>query len=245
MTSTGVDQRRIRRWVLRLFSGLALFVASWAALSGLTAVVAAASVTAVSRQQAEIVAPDGVTPLRSGNASTPFTVRLPSGARCAEDSEHKQNYVDTYVVPVSTDPGRVYFPGGNPIPGTDLVTTGGEPYTGVANEANTATVLPPPVFSWAAYADDPGSLPPGAYNVGFTCVDRASHPTVYWNTVVTFTDDQGKFAWHVPGVAATASSSTPIGPIVGSVAAVVVVVAAAGLAVRNRRRKVVAAASTR
>jgi hypothetical protein len=200
--------------------------------------IAPDAAVAASARSAEIVRPGSVTPLNSGGSATPFAIALPQGAACPGDSAHHQYYVDSYVVPATSDPGSVYFPGAMATVGTQLVTLSGEPYTRQTTAEYSADVIAPPVFSWTQYANDPQTLPPGTYNVGLVCVNRDGHPTTYWNTRVTFRAsgaDPGGFTWSATNSPAPAGSSSAA-PIAGGAAIALIILAGGFLVFRRRQR---------
>jgi hypothetical protein len=222
------------RRLIRTAARAALLVAIGVFVNG----IAPDAAGAASARSAEIVRPGGVIPLTSGGSATPFGLAIPEGAACPGDSAHDGYYVDSYVVPATSDPGRIYFPGEIATVGTQLVTLSGEPYTAQTTAEYSGDVVLPPPFSWSQYANDPKTLPPGTYNVGLICVNRHGHPAIYWNTRVTFRAspaDPGGFTWSVPSSPATSGSSSAV-PIAAAGAAIALIVLAGGfLLVRSRR----------
>jgi hypothetical protein len=194
------------------------------------AMVATAAFANAIRHSVLIAASDGSTVLKSGGSATPFTIKLPKTAACPGDSEHRQFYVDTYVVPVTTDPGTLVFAGGWPTVGTVLVTAAGDAYTAQTTAVDSGQILTLPVFSWGPFAPHRDVLPNGTYNVGIMCADRSSHAAAYWNSVVTLSEsrsDRGGFVWTIAGDP-TAKSTSGDGTAVIIVSVVVVLAVTIG-----------------
>jgi hypothetical protein len=189
---------------------------------GLSGVASASS----SARMAELVQVDGTTPIRTAGSATPFVIKLPTGAACPGDTAHKYYLVNSYVVPISTDPGTLTFEGGVPPGDTTIVSTSGVPYTAQDTIEYTGGIAPLPAFSWAGYAHHPdGRLVPGTYNVGLACANREGKATTYWNAKITVqasSTDSGGFTWSVIGAPKARSGGSQAGTIIGFVIAVVI-----------------------
>ncbi|MEO7570866.1 MAG: hypothetical protein ABIX10_00360 [Acidimicrobiales bacterium] len=150
----------------------------------------------------------GGAPLNSGNSGTTFTLRLPAGAACGGDSANDGYRVQSYMVPVSVDPGSLTFNLSGPIPAAvgasfrqPLFDTTGTPYTN-AQTANATTPPGPgpivniPDFNYGTVFV-PGNIPAGQYNLGIACTLGAAGPNQmkeFWNVRKTFSAGGGPAA---------------------------------------------------
>lgn len=136
-----------------------------------------------------LLAPDG-DPLRGGDRSTPFIVRLPEGAACPGDSANDQWRVNTFLIPIEQNPLDVLFGSSGPEP----------PWTsGMYPLFDNRTNLPI-VFSMLRRNPAPGSpgliesvpetgfsvvsdnqFPGGNYRLGISC-QYFAQTTQYWDT---------------------------------------------------------------
>ncbi len=215
-------------------SAIMIVTTSWALLSPQ---FLGASSTA-KRGEAQIVTPDDSrdpnarTPLTSGAAGTPFTLKLPSGAGCAGDSASAGYRVQSYMVSDSTDPGTLQFASNGPTPSA----TGANFAQGLFDATSTASysnaqtakadtpggpglILIVPSFNFAVFS--PGDILPGTYNIGLACTLGPVSSTQlknYWNTQVRFDADPAGIKWTTAsstsstvreGIAAAAVSTTP------------------------------------
>jgi hypothetical protein len=224
----------VARRLLRLATRATAALVSAGAL-GLLETATASAVTDAGA--VEVVTPGNLSPLNGGGSATPFTLRLPGGAACPGDTAHKGYLVFSYTIPAAVKPDHIFFPGGSPKVGVDLIDTAGVPFVTEATGVNTGVVLQPPVFVWSRYDHHPEALPPGTYNVGLACalLDR---PVTYWNTQITFvasSTDPGGFTWRVANPVRIASRGSSV-PMVAVVAGGLVLAAGVALAVRHRRR---------
>jgi hypothetical protein len=195
-----------------------------------------------------VIAPSGQV-LDSGGSATPFTLRLPSGAKCPGDTYHHGYLVFSYVVPTTIDPSGLTFPGDFPRSGVDLITVSGVPFVTQATDPYAATIVSLPDFSWSRYDHDSADLPPGPYNVGIACAHGLGTVERYWNVKFDFAPsarDPGGFTWRVLGAQASPAHSGTDYVVWTAVGLGWVVVLGSALMIgfRRRRRKVTAPART-
>jgi hypothetical protein len=205
------------------------------AVLGLAVGPAAASVKAGS---AQVVQPDGRTPLSAGASGTPFTLKLPPGAACPGDTAHKFYLIDSYVEPLGTNLATIRYAGGFPITGNPLVDVTGEALITVNSVAYTGQIPNLPPLNWQAFADH-GGWPPGTYNVGVSCADRHGLTAQYWNTRVRFLSDPalpGGFTW-VALDPPRRENKAPVGRTIAGVVIVVAIVGVLAALLIGRRRR--------
>jgi hypothetical protein len=187
--------------------------------------------------------------LASGGSATPFTLRLPSGARCPGDTYHHGYLIFSYVVPTTLDPSSLTFPSNFPRSGVDLITVVGVPFVTQATDPYAATIATLPDFSWSRYDHDTAELPLGTYNVGIACAHGLGRVERYWNVKFDFASsatDPGGFTWRVPDASASPTHSGTnylIWTFLG-LGWLLVLGSALMFGFRRRRRKVSAPAAT-
>lgn len=190
---------------------------------------------------ARVVDADG-RPLRSGNASTAFTIALPDGAECQGDSRDGGYRVESFLLPLRHDPAAMQWGELAPTaPGSwALYDTMTNPYvhrlTAVATEkGGPGAIANTGMFSFAPFLDAPEVLASGRYHVGLAC-SRLSDTTRFWSTEMRVdvdasrAEESERVRWSVafPSESADSSKSSAIG------AAAVAGVLAAGVFVRRR-----------
>lgn len=149
---------------------------------------------------AQVVKPDGVTQLNSGNYATNFTLRLPTAAKCIGDSTTGGVHVFGYFTQV--DPATQTFDQSTgPVGGFPLVDTTGSPYV-AANTAVGGQVIQIPTFNMTSYNTANATLPrPGTWNVGIACANTSGVENNYWNNqmVISASTDGNPdhFTWTV------------------------------------------------
>lgn len=164
----------------------------------------------------------------SGVSDTAFTLDLPPGAACTQDSTSAGFNVTSYMVPASVDPATLQFDpiqGPNP-PGLGasfrqpLYETGSQSAFTARLTADAATAGGPgpipslPQFDFAVFS--PGHIPAGAYNVGIACVvgaPDADQLHQFWNTTMTVTTD----AAGGPAQVSWSQGAVPAAPTLDSV----------------------------
>jgi LPXTG-motif cell wall-anchored protein len=146
--------------------------------------------------------------LDSGSSVTPFTVVLDGEDQCPGDSTHDGYRVDSYVVPLDTDPAQLDFNGFGPNPPEfqeyasfqmPLIPINGNglaaELTGDAFEAGgPGPIRGLPGFDFSSYVPSSstpgwaGGVPPGAYRVGIACT-YGGRMTNAWETTMEVTAD--------------------------------------------------------
>ncbi len=227
--TTNAFRRRVACHVFRfgaIGSGVMLVLGIAAVLdSGGDPVLAAA----VNSGAVTVLSPGQFQPLTSGGSATQFVVRPPTGAACTGDSASGGYRVQSYVVPVSVDPGALDYssaPGG-PLPaGTGdafrqpLRLPGGGAYsnitTGIASTPGGGGPVPTSAAVSFSYLGAGGAalLPAGTYNVGLACT-LLSVGEKYWNvqlTIVADAADPAGIRWTVgaPVVDTTTTTTTTV-----------------------------------
>jgi hypothetical protein len=158
--------------------------------------------------------------LRSGSATTPFTVELPANASCPADTAHHGYLVYSYLVPRGTDLAAVKFVN-FPSEGYGLVDTTGTYYGAVNTAEHTGQIIGiPNDFEWGPLTKRAGSVSlsklvggpnHGVWEAGMACANTHGFFARGWNTQVTFTSHgsgTGGFTWAaVPGAPPGAFSS--------------------------------------
>jgi len=148
-------------------------------------------------------------PIRSGDASTRFLVRLPEGSACPGDSANDQWRVNTFLIPAAQDPLDVQFGSSGPEP----------PWTsGMYPLFDNSTNLPivftmlrrnpiagspgviesVPETGFGVVADN--QFPGGDYRLGIAC-SYFAQTTQFWDTELTMS--------AAPDVTWTVSATTP------------------------------------
>ncbi len=182
-------------------SAFMLLLSTWSVLVAPAAKVAADPVPGT----AAVVDPENV-PLASGSSTTPFKLQLPGGSACSGDSANSGYRVQSYVVPVGTDPaGLTFNSSSGPQPnGTDpfiqpVFFATGSPYLDQLTDLQTepggpgGVAVPLDPFDFKVFLDEGIAIPSGTYNIGIAC----SNPTPpapatvdrYWNAVIEITAD--------------------------------------------------------
>lgn len=188
-------------------------------LSGILSASAAGTNAGVAQITKPQDAPTGAgTPLATGGSSTPFTLKLPSGAACAADSANGGYRVQSYRVPGAVNPATLTFDSSGPVGHQPLYDTTGSPYV----DKQTANANPPggpgPIinianFNYAVYG--PGDIAPGTYSLGIACTHGPASATQldrFWNVQVDIvtdaTDSPAGIRWTVAAVSADTASTT-------------------------------------
>ena len=175
----------------------------------------------------------------SGDSSTAFTLNLPTGAACTQDSSNGGFNVTSYMVPASVNPATLQF---DPITGPNpnglgagfrqpLYEVGsGSAFTGrqtadASTPGGPGPVINIPTFDLSSAGFAPGDIPAGAYNVGIACIlgpADADQLHQFWNTTITVsTNPSGgpaQISWS-QGAVPTAPTLTGLTPGPGSLAA--------------------------
>ena len=184
---------------------------------------------------AQVVLPDGVTPLSNGGSQTNFQLRLPGGAHCSGDTASQGFSVYSFIVPSSVDPGTLTFSGDGPSQGFPLIDSSGSPYTAATTAPTTGQIFPsgPPTFNYAPF--DISTLPAGTYKIGIECANSAGVADLYFLRTITIsasaTDPQG-FTWAV-----VPPNDIPESPLAVALPLSALVVAGIGFVVIRRRRQ--------
>jgi hypothetical protein len=193
---------------------------------------------------------DHSTVIRSGSATTEFTLGLPAHAACPQDSTQGDAVV-SFLESAGTDWSALTFRDGIPAFGWTLDYASGTPMYPVLVAKGTAEI---PVLeedlTWDGYLH--GNLPLhgsgglldadvprlGVWDAGLACIYEG-RMLRYWSTEVTFVPSgPSSFTWKVsaPGsgrVSSTRSSSSA--PLVAGVGLALVAAGGAALVVRRRR----------
>jgi len=189
--------------------------------------------------------------LSSGGSSTPFHLKLPSGAACTGDSAHRNYRVQSYMVPAADVPSGLSFrsqgptgPGQRPLYDiftrsyVNVQTANAEP------EDAAGLIVNVPLFSYAVYP--PGIIAPGPWDVGIACT-LAGQVDRFWNARIevssTASDKPAGFTWkQLDGPGTGGSSRASVWVVVAGAA----VVGAGGFfALRSRRVKPVRSGRSR
>ena len=165
-------------------------------------------------------------PLSSGQKSTPFSLKLPSGAACTRDSANGGYRVQSFMVPAAVDPLTLRFDSTGPTGNSTgqhfrqpLYAVTAEPYvdaqTAPAEKKDGPGVITNvPAFNLNAYANS--DIPVGKYNVGIACTKgpaSADQLDGVWST--TFTVDANT-AWVTEATALAASTGAVGGGATGA-----------------------------
>jgi hypothetical protein len=219
----------------------------WALLG--SAVLAAVPASAATAGSATLTSPGGRSLVTSGEASTTFTLSLPSGAACPEDSVHGA-VVDSFLVPAGTDVGKVTFTGdGEASVGYFLTNVTGTPMWPVYVAVGTAQIpllserftlhglrtVNVPVLGPSGLVD-PATPQPGVWDAGVASVLNGRTQS-YWDVRLTFLPTGSSFTWAVDGAPARAASGGGrTGLVAGALAVVAVVAGGVFTWVRRRKR---------
>ncbi|MBI4933215.1 MAG: hypothetical protein HY828_05015 [Actinobacteria bacterium] len=230
MTSHDPRRRRLARDVAR--AGVALsavmFVVSLAGSLGLGRDDAFAATDAGALQvNSPPGTPSAGQPLSSGTATTGFALAPPSGAACTGDSASDDYRIHSFMVPASVDPGTITYDADGPTPQSlgsalraPLFSTAGTPFVNALTAVKTPTspgglLTGLPVISFGALVGL--DVPPGAYKVGFACVQASPGAAVvldrWWTAQLTLDATLGWTAAAPP----SGSTTTTVSP--GSTAA--------------------------
>lgn len=188
---------------------------------------------AVVASNAEIVTPKGDggsgQPLQSGTGSTPFSLRLPTGAACAADGLNGGRW-HTYIVPSSEDPSAVVFNPTGSLQGFstgsggagtfrfNLYSVANQPVRAQAPNQEDAAIINIPNLAFKIW--QPGQVPAGTYNLGIACVDLDATPTAnvvdhIWNarlqvaTAEATEANPAGITWTALAAATPSSSPSP------------------------------------
>jgi len=225
-------KRRVARVAARtatIACAVGLGITIWGmSLSG----VPVASAAAVAGS-AQVIAPlDGNPgagdPLIAGGSSTPFSLRLPTGAACSGDSANDDYRVQSYMVPSSVNPSSLTFDASGPIPnglgaafGQPLYTPLGSSYVNAQTASATTPPGPGPVVNIPAFdfgVFEPGHILPATFNLGIACTVGSASATQldkFWNVQVTFTttaaDQPAGVTWTASETPATTTTTATVG----------------------------------
>lgn len=227
MRTTGRPSRGRSAWALRtaaLVLSPVLLVTVWAWWHPAWAATKAGDAKIVT--PAEGSSPGGA-PLGKGDAATPFTLALPTGASCRGDSANDGYRVQSYMVPESVDPATLQFGSVGPTPTgvggafrQPLFTTTTDPVVNHQTAAATKRPGPGPIVNIPAVnlsVFKAGDVPAGSYNVGIACTKGGASATqldTYWNTKLVVASASGggaAISWEAPASAATPSSPAATG----------------------------------
>lgn len=154
-------------------------------------------------------------PIRSGDGSTRFFVRLPEGATCPGDSVNDQWRVNTFLIPAAQDPLDVLFGSSGPEPPW---TSGMYPLFDNSNNLplvfsmlrrNTTAGRPGlietvPETGFSVVADN--QFPGGDYRLGIACAYFAQ-TTQFWDTAIKMSAAPG-VTWALSGTATPPSTDS-------------------------------------
>jgi hypothetical protein len=166
-------------------------------------------------------------PLNAGGSATNWSMKLPSGTACSQDTANHQYHVFGYIVDSTQypDPGTLTFDSNGPVASNGalaypLVDQFGSPYVSAATAPTTAIVINIPTFNFNAFSIDgrngTPTLPAGTYNVGIACAKADNTGDMFWNAKMIFSasgsDAQGE-EWSTvasgpPPTTTTTTSST-------------------------------------
>ncbi|MGH9084410.1 MAG: hypothetical protein ACRDYW_03060 [Acidimicrobiales bacterium] len=183
--------------------------------SGVPAAGAATSGGALTVITPDDGTPGAGSPITSGDDTTPFSLRPPSGGACTGDTATDGYFLQSFIVPVAVDPASLTFDAAGPLPqgiGTDLrqplLDVNGSPFVDKPTLANPGSPRPKPgeivdvpAFDFALFPD--GSVPTGSYVIGLACTKGPAAPQQldrYFTAsldVVTDPADPGAFTWSV------------------------------------------------
>jgi hypothetical protein len=175
-------------------------------------------------------------PLNSGGSHTIFSVSLPTGAACSQDTAHGRYHVYGYIVSSTTDPGALTWDSNGPVlslnpPDTDshtLYDTTGAPYAAINTAITTGQVPQAPNLNWVFYTPTgnggtaltlPASTTGITYNVGIACVTDSFKTDKFWNVSVKFstsTSDPNGETWAVTGAGSGGAGATATSTILGT-----------------------------
>ena len=160
----------------------------------------------------------------SGDSTTNFSLNLPVGAQCGEDSAGGDWRVTSFMVPASVDPTTLTFDPAGPTPAATgasfrqpLWNLGGDAYVGRSTANADTPGGPGPILAPGTFDFDPGygptDIPAGAYNIGIACIDETSAMQQFWSTTLTFSAnaaDPGTadVSWSVGAVPAAPTLTT-------------------------------------
>lgn len=188
---------------------LAIIATACAAGVGALVTIPAVHANAALREGSVIVVDAGDTrkTVSRGSHATPFSIRLPEGATCPGDSMHDDWRVQTFLVPITEDPGALTYTvavtgpdGPKDDARVSLYSTEGRPYVQQLLGANTAPGQPGeipdlPALSFKRLPVD--YLPTGDYRMGVACTDFEAKTATYWDTSVRITSSADAMTWTV------------------------------------------------
>jgi hypothetical protein len=203
---------------------------------------------------AHLTTPDQTSTITSGASKSLFTVAVPPGGKCRQDST-QGTVLYSFLVPEGTDIASVTYHGDFPSVGYFLVDPNGTPMYGIAVARATAAIYNIPTFAWIGLLLthvplhgqggllDPASPHPGVWEGGVACT-LAGHIQDYWKFQVTFfAKGASDFTWSTRGSRPTSSGGVPT---IGVVVIVVVFAVAGGVGIEAvRRRRAAVAGATR
>lgn len=170
----------------------------------------------------------------TGNSTTPFRFKLPTGAACTGDTSNKNYFIQSFLVPESTNLDSLRFDSSGPEPvGTEyrqpmIQADGpdtGNPFVSVPTAMAVPAggpgpiIQPLPAFSFGEFP--PGNLVPGTYSVGIACTlgppSSATQLDKYWRARMTLATDpadpgQAKIKFTVAAAVASTTTTLAVTP---------------------------------
>jgi hypothetical protein len=191
--------------------------------------------------------------LERGGSATEFGLRLPDGAACPGDSQNDQWRVDTYIIPITDDPGTLQYDNIGPT-GSNRSAVWGTDFTPVMNLftiPNTVSGQPGVIdrlrpMSFGVF--QPNTLPDGNYKIGVSCT-YFGRTANYWDTEIVISntpdDKPAQLTWrHASAPGADPQPSDAGTPAWVGISIALAAAAAIALAIlfRQSRRRVSAGA---
>ena len=180
-----------------------------------------------------------------GGSATEFSLALPEGAACPGDSASGDWRVQSFLVPVTDDPGTFTYESTKPAGAGRwaLYPLDTRSYinklTAIAAEPGGEGVIDErPIFTFVLFP--PNTLPDGTYKLGMACTLKGETYRYWDNQIVitnTATDEPAQLTWELadPGSVSTDSSSSF--PVAVVLLVVVLLVAVVVVISRGRRSR--------
>jgi len=144
-----------------------------------------------------------------GDSSSAFALALPDGAACPGDSANDGWRIQSFIVPVGTDPGAMRFQALRPVsddPASHraLREVSGAIFTQRMTAPNEGPGEPGridqgPALTFAHF--DTGTFPAGHYRMGLACTPIDWHVAKYWDIEIVFEEapdvEPGGLRWTV------------------------------------------------